>query len=228
MSALPPKADLARALSAGQCDAHCCIGWQRCAPGFMPSRCSVIFAGLHIEGHQVPAFYTECFQWHRNRPSEPTPPSAITDDKLDLSGGSLHDLLHMAERLRVKIEQWHSDEVADSCRLRKAPQIALLHRHRILASIMPVRGIMAWASTAGRPPVGSGTAAFAPAVKLVATSTNPSAASGVLLAHHLRRQFIQSLRMRRRFLAIISNTQQRVRLHEFANFQPRHPDGLWR
>jgi hypothetical protein len=38
----------------------------------------------------VPAFYAERFQWHRNRPSNPTPPSAITDDKLDLSGGGLH------------------------------------------------------------------------------------------------------------------------------------------
>jgi hypothetical protein len=80
----------------------------------------------------LPAFYAKRFQWHGNRPPEPTPPSVITDDKLDLSSAGLHDLLHIAERLRVKIKHRHTDEVADSCRLRKAPQIALLHRHRIL------------------------------------------------------------------------------------------------
>ena len=42
--------------------------------------------------------------------------------------GSLHDLLHIAERLRVRIERWHTDEVADSCRLRKA---GLDNRHAV-------------------------------------------------------------------------------------------------
>jgi hypothetical protein len=65
------------------------------------------------------AFYPERFQWHRYRPAEPPPPTALTNDKLDLSGGSLHNLLDITERLRVEIKHWHTNEIADSRRLRK-------------------------------------------------------------------------------------------------------------
>lgn len=80
----------------------------------------------------MPALYAEHFQWHRNGPPEPAPPPAVTDDKLDLSGGSAHDVPDVAERLGVKIEHRQIDEITDPRRLRKAPQIALVHRHRAL------------------------------------------------------------------------------------------------
>src|SRR5262249_56465127 len=91
-----------------------------------------MLAGGHIERQQLPAFYTERFQWHRDRPSEPPPPSAVIYDKLNLPGGVADDSPDRSKRFGVKIEYWHTDEIADSCRLRKALLIALLHRHRIL------------------------------------------------------------------------------------------------
>ncbi|MFZ1151648.1 MAG: hypothetical protein WAR76_18225 [Xanthobacteraceae bacterium] len=66
------------------------------------------------------AFDAEHFQWDRNRPTEPAPPAAITDDKFDLAVGGAHDLLNMAEGFRVKIENGQADEIADSRWLRKA------------------------------------------------------------------------------------------------------------
>jgi hypothetical protein len=80
----------------------------------------------------MPAFYTERFQWHGDRPSEPSPPPAVIDDKLNLPREVADDSSDRPERFGVKIEYWHTDEIADSCRLRKALQIALLHRHPIL------------------------------------------------------------------------------------------------
>src|SRR5215471_13886774 len=98
----------------------------------MPGRCSSIFTGRHIERHQVPAFYTERFEWHGDWPPEPSPPLAVTDDKLDLSRRSAYHLPNVAERLGVKIEHWHANEIANSRGLRKALEITLLHRHGIL------------------------------------------------------------------------------------------------
>src|SRR6516164_707717 len=77
-------------LAAGQRNAHSCIRWQRCCPRVMPSRCSSIFTGRHIERHQVPTFYTERFEWHGDWPPEPSPPLAVIDDKLDFSGRSAY------------------------------------------------------------------------------------------------------------------------------------------
>jgi iron complex outermembrane recepter protein len=69
---------------------------------------------------------------HRDWPPEPSPPLAVTDDELSLSGRSAYHLANVAERLGVKIEHRHSNEMADSRGLRKAREIALLHRHGIL------------------------------------------------------------------------------------------------
>jgi hypothetical protein len=59
--------------TAGQRDAYNCVGWQRCGRRVMPGRCSGVFGTWHIEGHQLPAFYAERFQWHCDRAPEPVP-----------------------------------------------------------------------------------------------------------------------------------------------------------
>jgi hypothetical protein len=60
----------------------------------------------------MPVFYAERLQWHCYQPPKPSPPAAVTDDKLDVPGGSAHDPLNIAERFRVKIEHRHANEIA--------------------------------------------------------------------------------------------------------------------
>src|SRR5262249_58198714 len=72
------------------------------------------------------------FERHRDWPPEPSPPLTVTDDKLDLSRRSAYHLPNAAERLGVKIKHRHANQFADSRGLRKALEIALLHRHGIL------------------------------------------------------------------------------------------------
>src|SRR5258706_1192864 len=98
----------------------------------MPRRCSSIIAGWHIERQQLPTFYAELFQWHCDRPPEPTPPPAVVDDKLDLPGCGTHDLSDKTDRRGVEVEYRQTDEIVDSYRLRKALQIAFIHWHWML------------------------------------------------------------------------------------------------
>ena len=44
----------------------------------------------------------------------------LIDDKMNLSGRVADDSPDRPERFGVKVEYWHTDEIADSCRLRKA------------------------------------------------------------------------------------------------------------
>ena len=100
--------------TAGQRDAYNCVGWQRCGHRVMPGRCSGVFATWHIEGHQLPAFDAERFQWHCDRAPEPAPEPTVTDDKLNLTGRGAHNLPDIAKRRGVKVEHRQTNEIANS------------------------------------------------------------------------------------------------------------------
>src|SRR5208282_4717739 len=129
LSASPSRDRSNAASSPAERHADRVVGRQHRRVLSLPGRRRRVFARWHIDRRQLTAEDGDDFDRHSNRTPEPAEPSAVRDDKLDVSLRHAHDLPDEADRGIAVIEHGQTDEIADADGLRKAPEHALLHRH---------------------------------------------------------------------------------------------------